>query len=156
RVPFGFLGRLPALWWLDVRGGTANNLELMRGATKLEYLAINQVRGMSDLTVLSELRNLRRIDLYGLPKVTGFPSLAGLSSLEHASLGQMRGLLSLNGLLQAPRLRELQLVRKINVSETDIAQIAAHPTIKQFGWFAEDVPLKVWMPVVEKIGLPPV
>jgi len=111
---------------------------------------------MYDLSVVSEMTSLRYLDLYGLPHVTQLPSLSALAKLEHAQLGQMRGLLSFQGLLEAPQLRELQLVRKINVSAEDVNGIINHPRIKQFDWFGEDVPIKVWMPVVKKIGLPPV
>jgi hypothetical protein len=147
---------LEKLWWLDIGGGTASDLEVARGAAKLQYLAVNQVRGMHDMSLISEMTCLRYVDLYGLPKVTQLPAFSTLANLEHASLGQMRGLLSLHGLLQAPRLRELQLIRKINVHAKDVDEIINHPTIKQFSWFAEDVPEKIWAPVVRKIGLPPV
>jgi hypothetical protein len=66
----------------------------------------------------------------------------------------MRGLHSLRGLLQAPNLRELQLAKKINISETDVTEIIEHPNIEAFRWFAEDVPDKVWVPVVKRIALP--
>jgi hypothetical protein len=111
---------------------------------------------MRDLSLVSEMATLRYLDLYGLPKVTELPSCDGLGNLEHTRIGQMCGLLSLHGLLQAPRLRELELVRKINVSEADVGEIMKHPAIEAFGWFAEDVPDKQWVPVVEKIGLPAV
>jgi hypothetical protein len=156
KVPTGLLARLAKLWWLDIRGGSARNLEVAKGATDLRYLAVNQVRGMCDLSVVSEMTNLRYLDLYGLRQVTELPSLSALAKLEHTSLGQMRGLLSLRGLLDAPQLRELLFIRQVNVTAEDVDAIVNHPTIKQFSWFAEDVPNKVWVPVVEKIGLPPV
>ena len=156
KVATGLLARLDKLWWLDIRGGSAFNLEVAKGAAKLQYLAINQVRGMFDLSIISELTGLRYLDLYGLPHVTQLPSLSALLTLEHARLGQMRGLLSLHGLLEAPHLRELELVRKINVNAEDVDGVINHPAIKQFSWFAEDVPNKTWSPVVEKICLPAV
>lgn len=156
RVPAGFLARIEKLLWLDMRGGSASDLAVAKGADKLQYLAVNQVRGMCDLSLVSTMTALRYLDLYGLPKVTRFPSCSALVNLEHARVGQMRGLLSLHGLLQAPNLRELELVRKIDVNETDVNEIIRHPAIEAFGWFAEDVPDKVWSPVVEKIGLPAV
>jgi hypothetical protein len=156
KLPTGLLSRMEKLWWLHIRGGSATNLEILRGVNQVKYLAVNQVRGMCDLSVISELTNLRYLDLYGLPKVTQLPSCAALTDLEHAKLGQMRGLVSLHGLLEAPRLRELQLVRKINVNDVDVEKIKNHATIKQFGWFAEGVPVEVWRPVVERIALPPV
>jgi hypothetical protein len=156
KLPAGLLARMEKLWWLDIRGGSGTDLEFARGATKLQYLSVNQIRGLQDLSLICEMRSLRYIQLYGLPKVTELPSFSSLVNLEHASLGQMQGLHSLHGLLEAPRLRELQLVRKINVNATDVDEIINHPAIKQFGWFWEDVPVKVAMPVLEKIKLPPV
>jgi hypothetical protein len=156
KVPAGLLARIETLWWLDIRGGSATDLAVANGANKLQYLAVNQVRGMCDLSLVAELVALRYLDLYGLPKVAELPSCARLVNLEHTRIGQLRGLVSLHGLLQAPNLRELELVRKINVSENDLNEIISHPAIEAFGWFAEDVPDKVWVPVLEKSALPAV
>ncbi|MBX7106073.1 MAG: hypothetical protein K1X57_18475 [Gemmataceae bacterium] len=156
KVPPGLLARIETLWWLDIRGGSATDLAVATGANKLQYLAVNQVRGMRDLSLVSEMECLRYLDLYGLPKVTELPSCARLVNLEHARMGQLRGLVSLHGLLQAPNLRELELVRKINVSDNDVNEIIAHSAIQAFGWFAEDVPVKLWGPVLDRIALPPV
>jgi hypothetical protein len=111
---------------------------------------------MCDLSLIAEFETLRYLDLYGLPKVVELPSCARLLKLEHARIGQLRGLASLHSLLQAPNLRELELVRKINVSENDVNEIINHSAIEAFGWFAEDVPDKVWVPVLKKIALPKV
>jgi hypothetical protein len=156
RLPPSFLARLRHLYWLDLRGGSAADLGMVRGANTLRYLAVNQVRGLHDVSVLPELRALRCLVLYGLPQVTTLPSLAPLISLKRADIGQMRALTSLDGLLQAPALRELLLVRKVNVTEDDVQRIVSHPTLQRFGWFPEDVPDRVWVPVVAKIPLPPV
>jgi hypothetical protein len=153
-APAGFLGRLEKLWWLDVRGGSSKDLKIARGATWLQYLAVNQVRGLQDLSVVGEMVHLRYIDLYGLPRVETLPSFACHGKLARASLGQMKGLQSLEGLLQAPGLQELLFSKKMNVSIEDIERIKKHQTLKEFSWFAEDVPVKDWLPVVQKIGLP--
>jgi|SRR6516164_5542277 hypothetical protein len=154
KVSPGLLARVEPLWWLDIRGGSGTDLAIAKETKNLQYLAVNQVRGMSDLSLVSKMTTLRYLDLYGLPKVMELPSCSRLHKLEHARLGQMRGLLSLHGLLEAPQLRELQLAKKINVNEADVIEIINHPAIIAFDWFAEDVPDKVWVPVVEKIGLP--
>lgn len=156
KIPAGLLARIENLWWLDIRGGSASDLAVARGANNLQYLAVNQVRGMCDLSLVAEMVTLRYLDLYGLPRVTELPGCARLLNLEHARIGQLRGLASLHGLLQAPNLRELELVRAINVSETDVNEIIGHPAIEAFSWFAEDVPDKIWAPVREKIALPAV
>ncbi len=92
--------------------------------------------------------------LYGLIRVTSLPSLKTLKKLERVVLGQMRGLKSIQGILQAPRLRELHLSKKINLNARDIHAINHHLTLKQFDWNPEDVPDKVWVPIMEKIHLP--
>src|SRR5260370_25252712 len=153
KLPTGFLAKLPYLWSLDLRGGSATNLAVVEGATKLQCLIVNQVRGLSDLSVLKELCSLRCLMLYGLLRVTILPSLASLKKLERADLGQMRGLKSLQGLLKAPRLRELFLHKKINLNDLDVRVIANHPTLERFDWYPEDVPNKVWEPIMQKIHL---
>ncbi len=154
KVPQDFFTRTKKLWWLDIRGGSASDLNVLRGTTSLRYLAVNQVRGMLDLSVISTLSTLLYLDLYGLPQITNLPSCQMLSELECARLGQMRALESLRGVLQAPKLRDLQLVRKINVNSEDIQEISRHPSLKRFDWFAEDVPDAVWVPVRKQIRLP--
>ncbi len=66
----------------------------------------------------------------------------------------MRSLKSITPVLEAPRLRELLLLRKLNVSPADVDAISEHSTLERFDWYAEDVPNKVWVPVVESVKLP--
>ena len=156
KVPPGLLGRIERLRWLDLRGGSATDIGVAKGATGLQYLAVNQVRGLCDLSLVSQMTKLCYLELYGLPKLTALPSCRRLVDLEHASLGLMRGLHSLSGLLHAPMLQELALLKDVRMSESDIKNIKKHPALQRFSWFAEDVPNRVWMPVVAAIQLPPV
>lgn len=150
-VPHGLLASLPSLWWLDVRGGTAANAPSIHEATGLRYLSVNQVRGLSDVSWLSALGNLELLDLYGLPRVTGLPSLRDHTSLERVQLGSMKGLHSLAGLLDAPALHELLFIRAVAVTDWDVAGLDAHPALRAFDWFGEDVPDRIWVPVVERL-----
>jgi hypothetical protein len=154
KVPLGLLACLEKLWWLDIRGGSALSLCALKGVENLQYLAINQVRGARDLSALADMSTLRYLDLYGLPKVTALPSFSSLLKLEHVSIGQLKGLHSLREILEAPNLRELQFIKRIDVGDDDVEAINTHPSLEQFGWFAEDVPVKVWRPVLERIRLP--
>ena len=154
KMPEGFLSKLPRLWWLDMRGGSGNDLLPIQGAGSLKYLALNQVRGLSNLSSLTAFTRLRALSLYGLPKVLQLPSLGGLVNLERAEIGQMKSLDSVRPVLDAPNLRELRLLRKLNVSIADAHVISAHSRLERFDWCAEDVPNKIWVPVVESIQLP--
>lgn len=154
KLPPGFLARLPKLWWLDMRGGTAVRLESARGAFGLKYLAVNQVRGLTDLSELPTFSQLRFLNLYGIPRVSRLPSLTKLAALERVEIGQMTHLSSLAPILDAPNLRELLLVRSLNVGGADMHRLLTHATLEQFDWFAEDVPDKIWVPVVDAVKLP--
>src|SRR6516165_7575221 len=69
KVPDGLLAQLKKLWWLDIRGGTGTDLKVATGVTNLKFLAVNQIRGMRDLSVVCDMTGLRYILFYGLPKV---------------------------------------------------------------------------------------
>jgi hypothetical protein len=152
-VPSGFLGQLPNLTWLDVRGGSAQKLDL-KEARSLEYLAVNQVRGLIDLSDVPSLAQLRYLNLYGLAKLPSLPSLAKMKALQRIELGQMKLLDSLASILEAPSLKELLLLRSINVNPSDVRLIQDHPTLEHFNWAAEDVPVKIWEPILKAVKLP--
>ena len=91
---------------------------------------------------------------YGLPHVTQIPPLGALLNLDRAEIGSMKGLEGISGLLEAPALTELLFSQKVGVTQADAASIATHDTIKKFAWFAEDVPERVYVPFVERVGKP--
>jgi hypothetical protein len=152
-VPDGFLARLPRLWWVDLRGGTGTDLGVVRGCAKLRYLQVNQVRGTSSLALLPTFPSLSLLSLYGLPQVKTLPSLAKLTKLRRIELGMMAGLTSLTSALTAPALKELFLTKKVVVGPRDVRGILAHPKLRTFGWSTEDVPVKVFQPVLDAITL---
>jgi hypothetical protein len=154
KTPEGLLSLLPQLQWLDIRGGAGTTIDVVNGCSNLTYLAVNQIRGLHDLSALGGQTSLRLLSLYGLPQVRSLPSLAGLVHLQRLEIGSMKGLSGLSPLLEAPRLEELLLIRAVALSSKDPEAIAAHPTIRAFEWFAEDVPDKTWVPVVDRVGRP--
>jgi hypothetical protein len=150
-VPAGFLARLPKLWWLDLRGGTAKNIGVAKGCKKLRYLQVNQLRGVTSLALVPSFKELSLLSLYGLPRVKSLPSLAPLKKLGRVEIGMMEGLGSLKPVLAAPKLKEIFLTKKVKVSKSDVAAIEKHKTLKRFGWSTEDVPVKVFEPVLVRL-----
>jgi hypothetical protein len=146
----GVLAALNSLWWLDIRGGSTASMPPVEEATGLRYLNVNQVRGLSDLSWLSGLRELELLDLYGLPQVGELPSLRDHARLRRIEIGSMKGLRGIAGLLDAPALRELCFSRAVALTEAD--GIDAHPTLREFFWFPEDVPDRVWEPIVDRLN----
>jgi hypothetical protein len=153
-LPEGFLGTLPNLDWLDVRGGSGASADFVIGCDRLRYLQINQIRGLSDVSAVGDLVTLELLSLYGLPKVTVLPSLARLGALARLELGSLKGLASIAPTLDAPSLAELCLIRSVSMDADDPRRIRDAPQIKAFDWFAEDVPVRVWEPVVRVVDKP--
>ena len=154
KAPPDFFPSLPSLEWLDIRGGSGESADFVGGCAHLRFLAINQVRGMRELSSIGDLTGLELLSLYGLPQVRSLPSLAQLERLRRIEAGSLKGIKELGPLLDAPRLEELILERAVSLSSDDPARIAEHPTLSAFEWFAEDVPDRVWRPIVERIGRP--
>lgn len=153
-TPPGFLATLPMLEALDIRGGTATDLSVLDGCDGLRLLIVNQIRGLSDLSVIESLTNLEYLQLYGLKQVVEAPSLASLEALVRMEVGQMKGLPELGGLLDAPSLDVLELLKDTTVSDADVERIQSHPTLSAFAWWAMDVPKARSAPVIEAINLP--
>jgi hypothetical protein len=153
-VPAGLLASLPNLVLLDLRGGSGTSPAPAAGCTQLHALAVNQVRGVTDLSVLSTLTSLEFLDLYGLPRVTELPSMAPLRRLRRVQLGSMKGLTGLTGLHDAPAIEELFFSRAVKTAEGDAERLASHPTLREFDWFGEDVAVRQWRPFAEAVGKP--
>lgn len=153
-LPEGFLATLPNLEWLDVRGGSGASADFVIGCDRLRYLQINQVRGLSDVSAVGDLVTLEMLSLYGLPKVSVLPSLARLWALARLELGSLKGLTSIAPALDAPALAELCLIRAVSMDADDPRRIRDAAQIKAFDWFAEDVPVRAWEPVVRLVDKP--
>ncbi|WP_193608412.1 hypothetical protein [Nocardioides lijunqiniae] len=153
--PEGWLGRHHGLEWLDIRGGSGQSADFLRGCHGLRYLQLNQVRGLADVSAVAALRDLQLLSLYGLPQVRDLPNLRELDQLIRVELGSMKGISGISPILAAPGLEELQLSRAVALAADDPRRIRDHPSLQAFGWFAEDVPDKVWHPVVTEVAKPP-
>ena len=150
----GFLAQLPNLEWLEIRGGSAPNLQIAAGCSHLRFLEVLKVRGMTDLIGLSEFTRLEFLRLYGLARVRQVPSLAHHRRLLRLEVGMMRTLEGISPLLDAPNLEELQLEEWVNVTPVDIDRMRSHPSLRAFNWWALDTPQRIWGPADEAIQLP--
>lgn len=152
-LPPGFLASIPHLDGVDLRGGSADDLSALEGCHGLRCLEVNQVRGLSDISMIEQMRNLVVLSLYGLRNVVHAPSLSSHTALLRLELGLMRGLPGLGGFLEAPALQELLLMKRMPVTVDDVARIK-RSSIAWFDWWGEDTPVSMWEPVVEELGLP--
>lgn len=152
--PLDLFSRMPRLWWLDVRGGTADKLHSLAAARNLRYLCLNQIRGLEDLSEISGLEQLELLSLYGLAKVSELPDLQALPCLRRVEIGQMKGLESLGPIWSAHQISEILLIKNVPVQERDIDFINAMPNLDGFLWSALDIPARRFMPIREGVRVP--
>ncbi len=133
-------------------GGT-QNLAGLESLPLLTSLYIWRVRGLSDLTVVSELKHLESLTIANLPHVTAIPDLSRLDRLERVGfaalpqvtaipdlsrpphlksfhLGNMKGITDLRPLLSAPELETVSLIEMQHLKPEDVGVLAAHPTLQ--------------------------
>lgn len=152
--PADMFSRMPRLWWLDIRGGTAKKFHSLAAARNLRYLCLNQIRGLEDLSDISCLEKLELLSLYGLAKVAVLPELQALPRLRRVEIGQMKGLKNLMTIWRADQIREILLTKEVPITERDIDCINAMPNLDGFLWSAEDIPARRFMPIREGVTVP--
>ena len=134
RLPTDFLGRLPQLELLDLRGAlSARTASQLTAVPKLRALAISRARTLTELPTLES--SLELLDLYGLSQLTALPKVQGL---RRVNLGQLRSLSDWTPLASLPGLEELELTNHLTPDLDVLAQLAANPTFARFGWSAPD------------------
>ena len=136
------IAKLEKLQWLDIRGGTRQDLSVLEGCDQLAGVQINQVRNLTDISVLSELTGLRILSLYGLSSLMTLPEMGQLKALRRLELGQLRSLADWQGLSTPPALEELLFHNKLFPDLAVIEDLAKHPGLRSFEWIAPDEPAR--------------
>ncbi len=102
-----FISTLPKLWSLDIKLGGTKNISALEGLTKLKYLELWQVRGLSDISVICSLTGLQHLFLQSLLHISSLPPLHHLCNLRRITLDTMKGLTDISALSSAPVLQEV-------------------------------------------------
>jgi len=105
-----FLKGLDELWLVDIKLGGIQNFDALKTLPKLKYLELWQIRNLSDLSFISELKTLQNLFIQSLKQVTELPNFENNSKIRRIYLENLKGLTSLNSLKNVPNLKELVYV----------------------------------------------
>jgi hypothetical protein len=105
-----FLKGLNELWLVDIKLGGIQNFDALKTLPKLKYLELWQIRNLSDLSFISELKTLQNLFIQSLKQVTELPNFENNSKLRRIYLENLKGLTNLNSLKNVPNLKELVYV----------------------------------------------
>lgn len=115
---------------LDLKLDGTHELSLLPRIGRLEYLELWMVRGLSDLTPVSDVTTLEYLFLQALRHVTALPDLSRLTRLDTVFLETMKGLSDLRPLLTAPALQRVALVDMRHLQPEHVAVLANHPQLR--------------------------
>jgi hypothetical protein len=120
---------------LTLKLGSLTDIGWLNNAANVRYLALRQVRGITDVDVLASFKSLVWLWLDSLGKITKLPDLSGCAALlrvELTALKTLRNVTALNGLARAPQLREV-LVSESHLPVAAFKSLAKHPTLERIG-----------------------
>ncbi|MEV4720542.1 hypothetical protein AB0J94_25350 [Micromonospora noduli] len=123
---------LPHLHALALTLGSLTNSEWLTQIPTLRYLALRQVRKLSDLTSVTRLRALQWLWLETLTvdRLPDFGSNTMLTRAECLGMRHLRHPAALKGLAAAPQLREL-LVAAPHLPVDALVPFVDHPTLER-------------------------
>jgi hypothetical protein len=128
------LASLPKLWSLVIILGGTTNLDALARLKSLKCLELWMVKGLSDLSILSELGPLQNLKLEALKNVTRIPSLRKLRKLRRIRLQLMKGLTDLSPLLEAKSLEDIIVTRAKHLDPKAFTPLLKHPSLKAIGF----------------------
>ena len=129
---FDLLTSLPALSGLEIKLGGSKNLDAIQALQALRYLELWLVKGLSDLSVIAEIKTLERLSLQALRNVRSLPSFRKLQDLRAISLETMKGLTDLAPIAEAPALEWLSLLDMPSISVEAVQCLVGHPSLQFF------------------------
>lgn len=121
-----FLRELPLLESLGLSFGSAEHLGTLAGLEALQHLELLRVKGLSDLSVVSELTGLRNLKVEDQPHLAELPALDHLSNLHRIILANV-GLKSLEWVQSSQVLEELAMFEMKTLTVEDIERCVQQP-----------------------------
>ena len=125
-----YLSDLPALWSVAIKLGGIKAFDSLKHIPNLKSLELWHVRGLNDLSFLTELYALQRLSLESLNKITSFPDMSGLKSLRRIGLSDMKGLANLDSLKNCPALEDFSFYSARNFTPEQIVPVLENSTVK--------------------------
>jgi hypothetical protein len=125
-----YISRLPRLWSLDIKLGGIRNLSAIGGKESIKYLELWQIKGLTDIDVVSSLSGLQFLFLQSLINVSAIPDLSRLYNLRRFRLDNMQGLKDVSAIRHAPALQELQHISAQNIQPEMYKDLMSMPALK--------------------------
>ncbi|CAH2213864.1 leucine-rich repeat domain-containing protein [Tepidibacter aestuarii] len=125
-----FLLPLKRLKKFDMKLGGTTNLKLLPYIGEIEYLELWMIRGLKEISFVSEMTKLRYLFLQSLKNVVELPNLRKLEKLKRIQLINMKGIKNLSPLLDAKKLKYLEIYEALHLKPEDIFVLGKHESLE--------------------------
>jgi hypothetical protein len=129
-IGLNYISTLPQLWSLDIKLGGIRDLSAIADNENIKYLELWQIRGLSDVGVVSSLGGLQSLFLQSLINVRAIPDLSKLHKLRRLHLENLRGLENVSAIRHAPALEEFVHISAQNVQPEMYKDLMSIPSLK--------------------------
>ena len=149
-----FLRKLKNLWYLDIKLGGTKDFASLCGLRNIKYLELWQIRGLSDISFISELYGLQYLFLQSLPNVKCIPDLSQLKELRRIYFENLKGLENITGVVTAHALEEFIHVAAINMQPEQYADLFKKKSLIRVAiGFGSDKKNRTAIRMMQKCGL---
>lgn len=122
---------LNSLQALDLKLGGTHDLALLPKIGRLRYLELWMIRGLTDISAIAGLPELKYLFLESLRNVEQLPDLSDNVALVRVHLQTMKGLRDLTPFRSAPALSDLVLIDMGHLHLEDLEPLVGHPTLQR-------------------------
>ncbi len=126
-----YLKGLDELWSVDIKLGGIKNFDALTMLTNLKYLELWLIRGLFDLSFISELTTLQSLFIQSLKQVKQLPDFSRCNSLRRIYLEDLKGLDDMSSLKTAKVLEEFIFVMAQNQEPEDLIPVLENHAVKK-------------------------
>ncbi len=124
-----FLTGLNNLWSVDVKLGGIKSFNSLEKLSNLKYLELWQIRGLSDLSFISNIVSLQNLHIQSLSYVEKFPNLEKLINLRRISIENIKGLNNFESLRHLPSLEDFILTDGSSQKLESLIPVLENPNV---------------------------
>lgn len=148
-----YLRPLDRLRSLDIKLGGIKSFTGIEEKATIKYLELWQIRGLSEINVVSSLVGLQNLFLQSLPRIEALPSLKESRALRRITLMNMKGLRDFTELERAPVLGEFALIEGNRQEPEQLIPVLQNPhLLRASAHFGSDRKNKRFSALRERYG----
>jgi hypothetical protein len=134
-----FLKGLKKLWSLDIKLGGIKDFTALSKLPNLKYLELWMVKGVSDISFISQMTGLQNLHLESMINTEELPSFKKLKKLRRVRLMNLKGLKRLDNLKTAPALQDFIFTVIHKHQPEDLLPVLKNPKLKSlYVYFPSD------------------